>query len=395
MGKALDGIRILDLTRVLAGPFCTMVLSDLGAEVIKVELPGTGDDSRSAGPFIKGESTYFMSLNRGKKSLTLNLRHQEGKAILKELVRRVDVLIENFRPGTMKKLELDYSLLSAENPRLIYAAVSGYGQSGPYRGKPAYDFIVQGMGGVMGLTAHPGGPPTRVPVAIGDITAGLYAAIGILSGLRERDRSGKGQMIDVAMLDCQVSLLENPLARYFATGEVPVPIGNIHPTLNPMGAFPTQDRFIIIGIGNDTLWKKFCEVVDKKQWIEDERFITNAKRTENSAQLVELLEGLFRTRKTADWLAVLENAGIPCGPINTVDEVANDPHLGFREMIVSAQHPIAGEVKMAGVPVKMSRTAGTVDSPPPILGEHTDEILQNLLGYPVDTIKALRHEGII
>jgi len=395
MGKALDGIRILDLTRVLAGPFCTMVLSDLGAEVIKVELPGTGDDSRSAGPFIKGESTYFMSLNRGKKSLTLNLRHQEGKAILKELVRRVDVLIENFRPGTMKKLELDYSLLSAENPRLIYAAVSGYGQSGPYRGKPAYDFIVQGMGGVMGLTAHPGGPPTRVPVAIGDITAGLYAAIGILSGLRERDRSGKGQMIDVAMLDCQVSLLENPLARYFATGEVPVPIGNIHPTLNPMGAFPTQDRFIIIGIGNDTLWKKFCEVVDKKQWIEDERFITNAKRTENSAQLVELLEELFRTRKTADWLAVLENAGIPCGPINTVDEVANDPHLGFREMIVSAQHPIAGEVKMAGVPVKMSRTAGTVDSPPPILGEHTDEILQNLLGYPVDTIKALRHEGII
>ncbi|MBW2077828.1 MAG: CoA transferase [Deltaproteobacteria bacterium] len=395
MGKALDGVRILDLTRVLAGPFCTMVLADLGAEVIKVELPGTGDDSRSAGPFIRGESTYFMSLNRGKKSLTLNLRHQEGKAILKELVRRVDVLIENFRPGTMKKLELDYPLLSAENPRLIYAAVSGYGQSGPYRGKPAYDFIVQGMGGVMGLTAHPGGPPTRVPVAIGDITAGLYTAIGILSGLRERDRSGKGQMIDVAMLDCQVSLLENPLARYFATGEVPVPIGNIHPTLNPMGAFHTEDRYIILGIGNDTLWKKFCEVVDKKQWIEDERFITNAKRTENSAQLVELLEELFRTRKTAEWLALLENAGIPCGPITTVDEVANDPHIGFREMIVSTQHPIAGEVRMTGVPIKMSRTPGTVDAPPPTLGEHTDEILKNLLGYTVDKIKALRHKGII
>lgn len=395
MGKALDGIRILDLTRVLAGPFCTMVLADLGAEVIKVEVPGTGDDSRSAGPFIKGESSYFMSLNRGKKSLTLNLRHQEGKAILKELVRKVDILIENFRPGTMKKLELDYPLLSGENPRLIHASISGYGQSGPYRGKPAYDFIVQGMGGVMGLTAHPGGPPTRVPVAIGDITAGLFAAIGILSALRERDLSGKGQMIDVAMLDCQVSLLENPLARYFATGEVPVPIGNIHPTLNPMGAFPTKDRHIIIGIGNDSLWRTFCEVVDKKQWIEDERFITNAKRTENSAQLVELLEELFRTRKTADWLALLENAGIPCGPITTVDEVANDPHIGFREMIVSTQHPIAGEFKMAGVPIKMSRTPGAVDAPPPTLGEHTDEILQNLLGYSRDKIEVLRRKGII
>ena len=395
MGKALDGIRILDLTRILAGPFCTMVLADLGAEVIKVELAGTGDDSRSAGPFIKGESTYFMSLNRGKKSLTLNLRHQEGKAIIKELVSKVDVLIENFRPGTMKKLELDYPIISKENPRLIYAAISGYGQSGPYRGKPAYDFIVQGMGGVMGLTAHPGGPPTRVPVAIGDITAGLFAAIGILSALRERELSGKGQMIDVAMLDCQVSLLENPLARYFATGEVPVPIGNIQPTLNPMGAFPTKDRYIIIGIGNDTLWKKFCEVVDKKQWIEDERFITNVKRTENSARLVELLEELFRTRKTADWLALLENAGIPCGPITTVDEVANDPHIGFREMIVSTRHPIAGEVKMAGVPIKMSRTPGAVDAPPPTLGEHTDEILQNLLGYSRDKIEVLRRKGII
>jgi CoA:oxalate CoA-transferase len=395
MGKALDGIRILDLTRVLAGPFCTMVLADMGAEVIKVEVPGTGDDSRAAGPFIRGESSYFMSLNRGKKSITLNLRCQEGKAVLKELVRKVDVLIENFRPGTMKKLELDYPLLSAENPRLIYAAVSGYGQSGPYREKPAYDFIVQGMGGVMGLTAHPGGPPTRVPVAIGDITAGLFAAIGILSGLRERDRSGKGQMIDVAMLDCQVSLLENPLTRYFATGEVPVPIGNIHPTLNPMGAFPTKDRYIIIGIGNDTLWKTFCEVVNKKQWIQDERFITNAKRTENSTQLIGLLEELFRTRKTADWVELLEDAGIPCGPITTVDEVANDPHIGFREMIVSTQHPIAGEVKVAGVPVKMSRTPGSVDAPAPILGEHTDETLQELLGYTVVKIEALRHKGVI
>lgn len=395
MHKALDGVRILDLTRVLAGPFCTMVLADLGAEVIKVEMPGIGDDSRSAGPFIKGESSYFMSLNRGKKSLTLDLRHQEGKAILKELVKKVDVLIENFRPGTMKKLELDYAVLSTVNPRLIYAAISGFGQTGPYREKPAYDFIIQGMGGVMGLTAHPGGPPTRVPVAIGDITAGLFAAIGILSALRERDVSGQGQMIDVAMLDCQVSLLENPLARYFATQEVPVPIGNTHPTLNPTGAYPTKDRCIIIGVGNDSLWKTFCEVVDREQWIEDERFTTNAKRTENSAQLGELLTELFRTRNTADWIELLESDGIPCGPINTVDEVANDPHIDFRKMIVSTDHPTAGEVKMAGVPIKMSRTPGVVDTPPPILGEHTDEILQNLLGYKRNKIQALKQERVI
>ncbi len=395
MPKALDGVRVLDLTRVLAGPFCTMVLADLGAEVIKVEMPGTGDDSRLAGPFIRGESSYFMSLNRGKKSLTLNLRHQEGKAILKGLAKEVDVLIENFRPGAMRKLELDFPLLSAENPRLIYAAISGYGQSGPYRGKPAYDFIIQGMGGVMGLNAHPGGPPTRVPVAIGDITAGLFAAIGILSALREREISGKGQLIDVAMLDCQVSLLENPLARYLGTGEVPVPIGNTHPTLNPTGAFPAKDRYIIIGIGNDSLWKRFCEAVKKQQWIDDERFITNAKRTENSDQLGEHLSELFRTRKAAEWIELLDNAGIPCGAIATVDEVANDPHINARDMIVSTQHPTAGEVRMAGLPIKMSRTPGAVDTPPPILGEHTDAVLQNLLGYSRDKIEGLRNKGII
>ncbi len=395
MSSALAGVRILDLTRVLAGPFCTMVLADLGAEVIKVEMPGTGDDSRSFGPFVKGESSYFMSLNRGKKSLTLNLRSQEGKAILKDLVRKVDVLIENYRPGTMKKLELDYPVLAAENSQLIYAAISGFGQNGPYHGKPAYDFIVQGMGGIMSLTAHPGGPPTRIQVGIGDITAGLYTTIGILAALKEREVSGKGQMIDVAMLDCQVSLLENPLARYFATGEVPQPMGNIHPTINPTGAYSTKDGYLIIAVGNDNLWKTFCKAVDREQWIDDERFLTNAKRTENIAQFCELLEELFRTRKTADWIDLLEEAGIPCGPINTVDQVANDTHIAFREMIVSVEHPVAGEVKMSGVPIKMSRTPGYVAAPPPILGEDTDEILQNLLGYSSNKIEALKQKRVI
>lgn len=395
MPKALDGVRILDLTRVLASPFCTMVLADLGAEVTKVETPGTGDDSRAFVPFVKGESTYFMSLNRGKKSITLNLRHQDGKAIFKEFVKRTDVLVENFRPGAMTKLQLDYSVLSAENPRLIYAAISGFGQSGPYQQKPAYDFIVQGMGGIMSLNAHPGGQPTRVPVAIGDITAGLFAAIGILSALKEREVSGQGQMIDVAMLDCQVSLLENPLARYFATREVPQPIGNIHPAISPMGAYPTGDGYVIIAVGNESLWKTFCQVVNRKEWIEDERFITNAKRKENSAQLGELLVELFHNRNTADWVELLENAGIPCSPINTVDQVANDPHIALRKMIISTEHPVAGEVKMAGVPIKMSRTPGAVDTPPPLLGEHTDEILQKILGFDRRRIDSLRQKGVI
>lgn len=395
MPGALTGVKVLDLTRVLAGPFCTMVLADLGAEVIKIEVPETGDDSRSFPPFIKGESTYFMSLNRGKKSLTLNLRHPKGKTILKDLAKRVDVLIENYRPGTMKKLGMDYPVLSVENPRLIYAAVSGFGQNGPYKDKPAYDFIVQGMGGVMGLTAHPGGQPTRVAVGIGDMTAGLFAAIGILSALRERDVSGRGQMVDVAMLDCQVSLMENPLVRYLATGEVPRPIGNTHPTANPMGAYPTKDGNLIIAVGNDSLWKTFCHSIGKEEWIQDERFLSNAKRTENIAQLGELLAQLFRSRNTTEWIELLEKTGIPCGPINSVDQVAHDPNVAFREMIVSVPHPTAGEVKMSGVAIKMSRTPGGIASSPPRLGEHNHEVLKNFLGYSLERIETLEKEEVI
>jgi len=387
MGKPLAGVRILDLTRVLAGPYCSMVLADLGAEVIKIEPSGTGDDSRAFGPFIRGESSYFLSLNRNKKSLTLNLKTDDGKSILKNLVQQVDILIENYRPGTMKKLGLDYATLSVENPKLIYAAISGFGQEGPSKDKPAYDFIVQGMGGIMGLNAHPDGPPTRVPI-------GLFAAVGILSALRERDLSGKGQMIDISMLDCQVAILENPIVRFFA-GETPQPLGNTHPTISPTGGFPTRDGYIILAIGNDQHWKVFCQVVGRPEWITDPRFSSNSTRTENMSALRELLEELFSQHESDYWLSVIEKAGIPCGPVNSIEQVVRDPQIGFRNMITSVNHPIAGEVKMSGIPIKMSRTPGGVTLPPPTLGQHSTEILKFYLKLTDETIGQLKRSGVI
>jgi CoA:oxalate CoA-transferase len=394
MAMPLAGLRILDLTRVLAGPYCTMVLADLGADVIKIEPSGAGDDSRAFGPFIHGESSYFLSLNRNKKSLTLNLKTTEGKSILKQLAKQVDILIENYRPGTMKKLGLDYATLSIENPRLIYAAISGFGQEGPSKDKPAYDFIVQGMGGIMGLNAHPNGPPTRVPIGLGDITAGLFAAVGLLSALRERELSGKGQMIDIAMLDCQVAILENPIVRFFA-GETPKAIGNIHPTISPTGGFPTKDGYIILAIGNDQHWKVFCQVVGRSEWISDPRFSSNFKRTENISKLRELLEQLFSEHETSYWLSVIEKVGIPCGPVNSIEQVVRDPQVGFRNMIMSVKHPVAGDVKMSGIPIKFCRTPGGVTLPPPALGQHSVEILKSYLKLTDETIQELKRSGVL
>jgi CoA:oxalate CoA-transferase len=394
MSKTLQGLRILDLTRVLAGPFCTMILADLGAEVLKIEPSGAGDDSRSFGPFMNGESTYFMSLNRNKKGITLNLRHKEGKAILKQLVKQADVLVENYRPGTMKKLELEYPVLAAENPRLIYAAISGFGQEGPFKQKPAYDFIVQGMGGIMSLNAHPGGAPTRVPIGLGDITAALYATIGILAAVQERERSGRGQMIDVSMLDCQIAILENPIIRFFA-GDIPKPIGNTHPTISPAGGFPTKDGYMIITVGNDNHWKMFCRAFQREEWITDSRFVTNAKRTENMPQLRELIEELLCKRSTGHWVEILEKMGIPCGPVHSIEEVVNDPNVASREMIVSLKHPVAGDVKMSGMPIKLSRTPGEISVPPPMLGQHNAEILKTLLGFTDEKINDLKSMGVL
>ena len=392
MTLPLSGVRILDLTRVLAGPYCTMVLGDLGAEIIKVEPSGTGDDSRAFGPFIRGESSYFMSLNRNKRSLTLNLKTAAGKDILKKLAQQADVLIENYRPGTMKKLGLDYTVLSAEHPRLVYAAISGFGQEGPSKDKPAYDFIVQGMGGMMGLNAHPEGPPTRVPIGLGDITAGLFMAVGILSALRERDRSGQGQMIDISMLDCQVAILENPIVRFFA-GETPKPIGNTHPTISPTGGFPTKDGYVILAIGNDQHWKVFCEAVGRPEWVDDANFCSNAKRTENMPTIRILLEQLFAEHETSYWLSLIEKVGIPCGPVNSIEQVVNDPQVQFRNMITSVDHPVAGKVHMSGIPIKFSRTPGGVTLPPPTLGQHSIEILKTHLKLSDEAIEELKRGG--
>jgi CoA:oxalate CoA-transferase len=395
MDAALDGIRVLDLTRVLAGPYATMILADLGAEVIKVELPGKGDDSRAYPPFIRGESAYFMSLNRNKRSLALNVKSAAGRQILLELVEKSDVLVENFRPGTMEKLGLGYESLKAVNPRLIYAAISGFGQSGPYRDRPAYDAVVQAMGGIMSITGQTDGIPTRVGASIGDITAGLFGAVGILAALIQRERSGVGQMVDVAMLDCQVAILENAIARYLVGGEIPKPQGNRHPSIVPFESFETADGYLVVAAGNDELWRRLCEALGLKALADDPRFLTNELRNQHYEELRPLLAERMKTQTTDAWRAVLDRAGVPNGPINTVVQVVQDAQVLARRMLVEVQHPTAGAVKMAGVPIKLSETPGEVRSAPPLLGQHSEEILSELLGYSREQIACLRHQGVI
>lgn len=391
----LDGIKVLDLTRVLAGPFATMILGDLGAEVIKIEQPDSGDESRNFGPFKNGFSLYFMSVNRGKRSVTLNLKSDQGKAIFKQLVQQSDILVENFRPGTMKKLGLDYDSLVAEYPQLIYAACSGFGQTGPYAEKGAYDMIIQGMGGMISITGEPDGPPVRVGTSISDITAALFTIIGILSALHHRNKTGKGQFVDVAMLDSLVAVLENAIVRYFTTGDIPQPLGSRHPAITPFESFKSSDGHIIIAIGNDVLWSKFCEYVDRKDLITDSRFSTNNKRTDNHDELFPILSEIMSRRTTDEWMEALEQIGVPCSPINTIDKVVNHPQIEAREMIAKVAHELTGTVQVPGVPIKLSDTPAKVETPAPSLGQHTDEILQNELKLSLDEIYNLRQEGII
>ena len=395
MPGALTGIRVLDLTRVLAGPYATMVLGDLGAEVIKLEQPGTGDESRNFGPFKNGFSLYFMSVNRGKQSLTLDLKAPQGKEIFLELVKQSDVLVENFRPGAMKKLGLDYETLKQSQPSLIYAACSGFGQTGPYAERGAYDMIIQGMGGIISITGEPMRPPVRVGTSISDITAALFTAIGILSALRHRDRTGEGQLVDVAMLDSMVAILENAIVRHFATGEIPQPLGSQHPAITPFEAFESADAYIIIAIGNDSLWEKFCQHVERLDLVSDERFATNASRTTNHDQLHPILAEIMRRRTTDQWIEGLDALGVPCGPINTIDKVVNHPQVLAREMIAKVSHDITGSVEVPGVPIKLSKTPGQVTTPAPALGEHTAKILTGLLGKSPETVDKLEQEGVV
>ena len=395
MAGPLKGIRVLDLTRVLAGPYATMVLGDLGAEVIKLEQPGAGDEARNFGPFKDGFSLYFMSVNRGKRSLTLDLKAPQGKEIFMDLVKQSDILVENFRPGATKKLGLDYETLKQSHPSLIYAACSGFGQTGPYAQRGAYDMIIQGMGGIISITGEPNRPPVRVGTSISDITAALFTTIGILSALRHRDQTGEGQLVDVAMLDGLVAILENAIVRYFATGEAPQPMGSQHPAITPFETFESADAHVIIAIGNDTLWGKFCEHLNRLDLVTDERFATNASRTSNHDQLFPILSEIMRRRTTDQWIEGLDAIGVPCGPINTIDKVVNHPQVLAREMIVKVAHEVTGTVEVPGVPIKLSETPGQVDDPAPTLGEHTTEILTGLLGMSAEMVDGLEREGVV
>ena len=372
----LSGLLVLDLTRVLVGPYCTMILSDLGARVIKVEAPEIGDDSRGFGPFIQDQSAYFMSLNRNKESIALNLKIDEDKKIFEKILAKADILVENFKPGTLTKWGYGWDNLKDKYPKLIYASASGFGQTGPLKELPAYDMVVQGMGGLMSVTGQPDSEPTRVGTSIGDITAGLFTAIGINAALYDRQKTGKGMYIDVSMLDCQIAILENAIARYLSKGEIPKPMGSRHPSISPFEAFKTKDSYIIIAAGNDKLFEGMCKVFDLELY-KDAKFKTNADRNKNIEELKKILEDKLKDKTTSEWCEVLEAKRIPCGPINNIKEAVESPQTKARNMIVSAMHNKIGEFKMAGNPIKMSsyedkNTRGEI----PNLDQHREKILK-------------------
>jgi CoA:oxalate CoA-transferase len=383
---------VLDFSRVLAGPYCSMILGDLGARVIKVEPLGTGDDARGYGPFIGQESAYFMSINRNKESIALNLKSPGGLQVALKLAARADVVLENYRPGTMKRIGLGYEALRELNPRLVYASVSGFGQDGPWRAKPAYDIIIQGLSGMMSITGHPGGPPVRVGISLGDIAAGLFATVGIVSALYERHNSGRGQFIDVAMLDSQLAILENAVARYLVTGEIPGPLGTRHPSITPFAAFPSADGYILLGVGNDSLWRRFCESIGRLDLAADPRFLTNRSRTENWVHLEPLLNTVFRERTTTAWIGLLESQGIPCGPVNTMDKVVTHPQVAARKALVEVDAIGGGKLRMLRTPIKMNRTDPNIYRPAQRLGASTAKVLAEL-GYSQAEVEELVRSG--
>ena len=377
MDGPLKNLLVVDLTRVLVGPYCTMILSDLGARVIKVEAPEIGDDSRKFGPFVKDYSAYFMSLNRGKESIALNLKNEDDKKIFDKILSKADILVENFKPGTLKKWGYGWEEVNKKYPKLIYASASGFGQTGPLKELPAYDMVVQGMGGLMSVTGQPNSEPTRVGTSIGDITAGLFTAIGINAALYDRQKTGKGMFIDVSMLDCQIAILENAIARYLSKNEIPEPMGSRHPSIAPFEAFKTKDSYIIIAAGNDKLFEKLCNVLKFPEINQDEKFNSNSARAKNINELKIILEKKLSTRSTTEWVNVMEKERIPCGPIYNIKEAVENPQVEARNMIVKAYHKVIGDFKLAGNPIKMS----TYEDPNkrgdiPDLDEHREKILK-------------------
>ena len=377
MDGPLKNLLVVDLTRVLVGPYCTMILSDLGARVIKIEAPETGDDSRKFGPFVKDYSAYFMSLNRGKESIALNLKNDEDKKIFDKILSKADILVENFKPGTLKKWGYGWEEVNKKYPKLIYASASGFGQTGPLKELPAYDMVVQGMGGLMSVTGQPNSEPTRVGTSIGDITAGLFTAIGINAALYDRQKTGKGMFIDVSMLDCQIAILENAIARYLSKNEIPEPMGSRHPSIAPFEAFKTKDSYIIIAAGNDKLFEKLCNILDESKIFTDEKFSTNSARAKNMDELKIIFENKLSTKSTKEWVNQMEKERIPCGPIYNIKEAVENPQVEARNMIVKAYHKVIGDFKLAGNPIKMSTY---VDSKKrgdiPDLDEHREKILK-------------------
>ncbi|MCL1994306.1 MAG: CoA transferase [Spirochaetes bacterium] len=381
--KALQGIKVLDFTSVLSGPYCSMMLGNMGAEIYKIEKP-QGDDSRTFGPHVNGESAYFLSINRGKKSIVCDTSTDNGKELFKRLVAKVDVLVENLKPGAMERMGLGYDTLKEINPRLIYVAVSGFGHTGPYSPRASYDMIVQGMGGIISLTGTPGGEPVRVGSSIGDIAAGMFAAFGAVSALYQRAVTGKGQKVDVAMLDSQVAILENAVAKYAATGAVAGPLGMRHPSITPFEGYKTKDGHVIVACGNNRLFQSFCEAIGLPELPEDERFKTNPLRNENVEILSPLITEKMLGRTTAQWMEILGEKNVPCGPINTIDKLFQDPQIAARNMLVEVQQPGIGKVKVAGNPVKMSLVDSADELPPgiaPQLGGNTRDVMTGLLGY--------------
>jgi len=397
MPQALEDVKVLDLSRVLAMPYCSMMLGDLGAEIIRVERPGVGDETRHWGPPWAGEqSAYYLCTNRNKKSITVDLKKKDGQEIIRRLARRSDILLENFLPGNLAEMNLGYEDIKAINPGIIYASVTGYGQYGPYRNLPGFDFIMQAQGGLMSIIGESDGPPMKVGVAIVDITAGLFACSTILAALHHREKSGTGQYIDIALLDAQVAWLANQASNYLVSGKVPRRSGNAHPNIVPYETFKAKDGvYLALGVGNDNQWKKFCKLARIESLADDPRYVTNPKRVENRKELVSFLQDLFFKKTSEEWLKLLGEAEIPCGPINTIDRVLSDPQILAREMVVEMEHPAVGKFKLVGSPMKLSETPVQYRTPPPLLGEHTEEVLRDILKYDQAKISRLREDKVI
>jgi crotonobetainyl-CoA:carnitine CoA-transferase CaiB-like acyl-CoA transferase len=389
----LHGTTVLDLTRVLSGPYCTMMLADLGARVIKVEQPGKGDDTRGWGPpFVGGESSYFMSVNRSKESVCLDFKHPEGRMVLERLIASADVLVENFRPGTLQKLGLDFAALHERFPRLVYCSISGFGHTGPRRSEAGYDAVMQAEGGLMSLTGSADGQPYRLGVAIADIVSGMFAAQGVTAALLARERTGRGQHIDIAMLDSVVALLSYQAGIYFANGTAPARLGNRHPTIVPYETFRASDGDFVVAVGNDDQWRRFCEVTG---FPTSERFATNRQRVTHYDELKPALDDTLGKRARAYWIERLKGAGVPCGSVRDLHEVFSDPQTSARDMAVRVQHAAAGALNLTGTPLKLSDTPASAPAPPPLLGEHTSRVLAQDLGFTQAEIDNLRSKGVI